>query len=277
MRGFLLVTLVVFFVVGGFVSSTIAAIIPIEEEFVLAQFMHVYSSWDGIVFRLLDEDESLVDQQAIMHYSGEYSISQDLDGNPVGNYSGDLTGTYLGASWATHYEGSMTMASPDKKFSLISAGVWGRGPHTGKSYSDAGTVIEKENNKADISIRITTEGVDDPITITGENLDKHKDEEEKKLGLEGDVTVDDGKVMRLEKLVLILDQEKKTLENMAIISMKKKGMWVSLENPWPGTFTVPQEQEPGRVNFDITVTIIPEPATLGLLSLGWLALLRRQK
>lgn len=69
---------------------TRAVPIPIEEEFVVAQQLHVDSSLDAIVMQLLDA--GLFGGGSTLHYEGKYEVTETSPGLFSGSYLGRLSG-----------------------------------------------------------------------------------------------------------------------------------------------------------------------------------------
>jgi hypothetical protein len=112
-------------------ASTFAGI-PIEEEFIVAQWIYVDSSWDSIVTTLAEEN--LLDTKSTLTYEGTFNIFQDSNSDFFGDISGTLSGTYLGDKYEINYLGDVTteiLSNPGKqlKASFTSSGKWGDDPN----------------------------------------------------------------------------------------------------------------------------------------------------
>lgn len=242
-----------------------AEVIPIEEEFVVAQQLHVDASLDAVVMQLAAD--GLFQPGATFRYEGSYQIVETASGVYAGSYSGALQGAYLGEPWSTSYSGEMyTDALQNKIWELDSKGEWKQGPYKGKKFTDKGKLTEKPDNKADLDLEIETEGVEQKITTSASNLDKVKGGG--KLTVTGsiDVTDDKGK-KNTETLKIVLDQAAKTFTSELTSPGPFGIQFVVLKNE--GTFTVTQtgqEQYVGETQFDIRVTAVSEPAAM------WMAL-----
>ncbi|CAG1004971.1 hypothetical protein METP2_03608 [Methanosarcinales archaeon] len=225
--------------------------IPIEEEFVVAQQLHVDSSWDAIVIQLLQE-EGLLDNTT-MHYEGTYNISQNTSGNFSGNYSGILTGMYLGEQWEIEYTSDMetvNFSQEDNKtliWNLKSKGEWRNGTLKGKKFNDTGTLIEKSDNTAELGLKIKTDGVENS---TLKNISVKKVKKYGKLLVEGisNETIG-GKKYNNSKFYINLDQEKKKFRSYLRINKSH----ILFTNG--GNFTV--ENGNGSISFDLNFSFIP--------------------
>ncbi len=250
--------------------------IPIEEEFVVAQQLHVDSSLDAIVVQLLGD--GLFDSGRTLRYRGSYEIFESSPGSFTGSYKGMLSGTYLGEDWSIEYSASMiTEVLADKVWNLDSKGTWKKGPHAGKEFKDKGKLTEKPDNKADLEIEIETDGVTQKIKTSAKDLNKEKGGGKLKVSGDVEITDDKGKKHK-EKLSIDLDQAKKTFTSKLSSSVLGFGV-VILENS--GTFTAVNmgNRIVGDTAFDLVIAQVPEPATPFLLAggVGGLLVSRRRK
>lgn len=241
--------------------------IPIEEEFVVAQQLHVDSSLDAIVTQLLGA--GLVDFGAKLHYEGRYRVAETSPGIFSGSYGGILSGTYLGETWSVEYGAAMeTDAALNKVWNLDSKGTWKKGPYAGKNFKDKGKIIEKTDHTADLEIEIETDGVTPKIKTSATGL--KKDKGGGKLKVSGDLgVVDDAGKTHKEKVAIELDQATKTFTSRVTSSFAGFG-FVVLENE--GSYTASDclaDCPVGETSFDITVTQVPEPATPLLFAAGF--------
>ncbi|MDL5033503.1 PEP-CTERM sorting domain-containing protein [Pelomonas sp. APW6] len=246
--------------------ATTAVPIPIPEEFVVAQQLHVDSSLDAIVMQLLGA--GLFNGGAKLHYEGRYQVTESAPGVFSGGYLGMLTRSYLGEDWAIEYSSGMaTDALLNKVWSLDSKGTWKKGPYKGKTFKDKGKIVEKTDNTADLDIEIETEGVTPKIKTAATGLKKVKGGG--KLTVEGDFTVVGPAGETHEETVgIVLDQATKTFTSEVSSSVFRVGV-VVLKNE--GTFTVSDcamSCFEGGTAFDITIAQVPEPATPLLLTAG---------
>lgn len=257
------------------VKST-AVPIPIEEEFVVAQQLHVDSSLDAIVIQL--QKAGFFQSGATMHYAGSYLITESAPGIFSGSYTGMLSGTYLGEDWAFEYAAAMdTDVLANKVWNLDSKGKWKKGPYAGKDFKDKGKLTEKTDNTADLEIEIETDGVTQKIKTSATDLKKEKGGGKLKVSGNIDIVDDAGK-KNTEKLSIELDQATKTFKSKLTSTVLGFGV-VVLENT--GSFTALQVGNSliGDTTFDITIAQVPEPATPLLLATGFggFMVMRRRK
>ncbi|MGM9515137.1 PEP-CTERM sorting domain-containing protein [Roseateles sp. DB2] len=251
--------------------------IPIEEEFVVAQQLHVDSSLDAIVTQLLGA--GLFESGAKLHYEGRYRVVETSPGIFSGSYGGVLTGSYLGEGWSFEYAAAMdTDALLNKVWKLDSKGTWKKGPYAGKNFKDKGQIVEKTDHTADLDIEIETDGVTPKIKTTAAGLKKDKGGGKLKVSGDFEVVDDAGKTHK-EKVGIELDQATKTFTSKVTSAFAGYG-FVVLENK--GSFTSSgcvADCPVGETSFDITITQVPEPATPLLLSAGFIGMLglRRRK
>ncbi len=246
------------------VPST-AVPIPIEEEFVAAQQLHVDSSLDAVVAQLIGA--GLFQRGATMHYQGRYNITETAPGVFSGSYLGRLSGHYLGEDWSVEYSSAMaTDALLNKVWTLDSMGQWKKGPYEGKRFTDKGQLIEKTDNTADLAIEITTEGVSQTIKTTATGLKKEKGGGKLKVAGNFEVEDDQGKLHK-EKVSIDLDQTSKTFTSKVSSSFLGFGV-VVLENQGSFTTVVNGMNISGDTAFDIAVAQVPEPASPLLLATG---------
>ncbi len=246
--------------------ASTAVPIPIEEEFVVAQQLHVDSSLDAIVTQLLGA--GLFDSGAKLRYRGSYEILENSPGSFTGSYKGMLSGTYLGEDWSMEYSAAMiTEALADKVWNLDSKGTWKKGPYAGKDFKDKGKITEKPDNKADLEIEIETDGVTPKAKASAVDLKKEKGGGKLKVSGDIEITDDKGKKNK-EKVSIDLDQASKTFTSKLSSSFLGFGV-VILENS--GTFTALNvgNRTVGDTSFDIVVAKVPEPATPLLLAAGF--------
>lgn len=246
------------------VPST-AVPIPIEEEFVAAQQLHVDSSLDAIVAQLIGS--GLFKGGATMHYQGRYQITESAPGLFSGSYLGRLSGNYLGEDWSIEYSSAMaTDALLNKVWNLDSKGQWKRGPYEGKNFVDKGKLTEKTDNTADLEIEIATEGVSQKIKTTATGLKKEKGGGKLKVSGNLEIADDQGKVHK-EKLTIDLDQATKTFTSKVSSSFLGIGV-VVLENQGTFTSVINGMNITGDTAFDINIAQVPEPASPLLLATG---------
>ncbi|MBB2485898.1 PEP-CTERM sorting domain-containing protein [Mitsuaria sp. WAJ17] len=247
------------------VKST-AVPIPIEEEFVVAQQLHVDASLDTIVMQLIGD--GLFAPGAAWHYKGGYEVSETSPGVFSGSYTGVLAGSYLGEDWAFEYAAAMaTDAVLNKVWNLDSKGKWKKGPNAGKNFKDKGKLTEKTDSTADLELEIETDGVTPKAQTTASNLKKEKGGGKLKVGGNIDVTDDKGK-KHTEKLAIDLDQASKTFTSKLTSPVLGFDV-VVLENT--GSFTAEKvgSKITGNTSFDITIAQVPEPATPLLFAAGF--------
>jgi len=197
------------------VLPTFADEIPIDEEYMLAQQIHVDASWIPIVLEL--PNESGLNPQPNMSYESTYDISIDPAGDYWGTSSGMLTGEYLSETWDITYDTNLETVladGKDKKFTLASSGIWKKGDYAGKLFTDTGTITEKPNNTADLDLKITTEGVPAQLSATAQGMTKNQ--KDGKLTLTGQITIKDknGKEKTLD-LTFVLDQSTNEFTSLA--------------------------------------------------------------
>ncbi|HLO93759.1 MAG TPA: PEP-CTERM sorting domain-containing protein [Burkholderiaceae bacterium] len=244
--------------------------IPIEEEFVVAQQLHVDSSLDAIVMQLLGA--GLFDAGSTLHYEGHYEVNESAPGVFTGSYGGMLSGTYLGEDWSFEYGAAMdTDPLANKVWNLDSKGKWKKGPYAGKDFKDKGKLTEKTDNTADLEIEIETDGVSQKIKTTATDLKKEKGGGKLKVSGDIEITDDAGKKNK-EKLSIELDQASKTFKSKLTSSVLGFGV-VVLENEGSFTTVVNGSNISGNTSFDITIAQVPEPATPFLLATGFGGLL----
>lgn len=246
--------------------NAFAEVIPIEEEFVFEQQVHVDTSLDMVVISLLRA--GLVDSGATLHYQGSYDIHESTPGNFTGTSTGELSGMYLGEPWSmTYASGMSTDVLQNKIWDLDSKGKWKKGPYSGKDFKDKGKLIEKTDNTADLELEIETDGVPDKIKTTASNVKKDKGGGKLKVSGEIEITDDKGETHK-EKLTIDLDQATKTFKSQLTSKYLGFGV-VVLENS--GSFTSVHEDKHtyGDTSFNLTVThTVPEPSAIALVAAG---------
>jgi hypothetical protein len=245
-------------------TEAAAAPLSVDEEFAVAQQFHADLAVNLIYAGLIEN--GIRPGASSWMYQGNFDYAV-LNGDVTGAYQGTLSGFLMGESWVSSLSATATSNSPPT-FNLSSTGTWKRGPYAGKSYTDSGTVVVKDNGKADVDLAVKTvtkegEGGEEDETVTNSASATDLDVEEKddKTTVSGEIEVEaEGKSRKLDAKI-ILDKKDKTFTSSITY-----GWFTVTDNK--GTFTVAQltgSTFRGTTDFSIEVTPVPLPPSLLLL------------
>jgi hypothetical protein len=213
-----------------------AAPIPLEEEFVFAQSLHVDASWEALTFLLFD-DTGLFDVTGTAFYSSVFSFSEDLEGNVTGGYLGMLTGTYLGFTVTGEYEAVLAMEALNTVFELKSKIiVIDQDGNKIKELTDTGRLVEAADDTATVEIEVEDEN-GNKITIVNDadKLTKSKDDLLKKLTVRGTV------IVKGEPETFKLDLDQTTMTYVSLIltpgvpAWRNKGTFAAFDDGFTTT------------------------------------------
>jgi PEP-CTERM motif len=257
-------------------ASARADPIPIEEEFVLMQFLQMSTLLDTIAVDLFETaDVGTSGTEGTFAYASVFSILLDQIGNATtGSYLGDVTGSYGDADWTGSIGGDMTTVGDDLVFSLSGEADNSGRPRPFRYRILFGVITEPSalGNRATIRLSLSEAGgrifrgegkvakakangiftADGPITIAGHDETVMFKIIQATKTWEGTLT--------------------STIEN-AEFKLTGRGQYDSLN------------MGAGRIDGSVTgsytqsVTILPEPSTITLVGLGAIGLvsLRRRR